>query len=135
MQTWPAGTDRVTTAAYAVVRSDPPEVFLAEDGDTLDRVLATRLVAATDPAGLEPVVADGLRQALLEERWADALVEWMAITETAVDVYPPVEIHSADSAPADLVGARLQFTKLFETEHDAGVEPDLAQSKSGSVSS
>ena len=40
--------------AYAVVRFDPPGVYLAEDIDVLQRLLALELVADTDPALLTP---------------------------------------------------------------------------------
>ena len=33
--------------SYAVVRSDPPEIYLADDVDTLQWVLALKVVART----------------------------------------------------------------------------------------
>ncbi len=67
--------------------SIPPEVFLAEDIEVLQRVLAFELVARTDPGELAPGGAEELRQALLEERWGDAVVMWMELRGVAVDVY------------------------------------------------
>jgi hypothetical protein len=72
--------------AYAVVHRDPPEVFFAEDEHVLSRVLALQLVAQL-PANevSSPGRLEAMRQALLDERWADALVEWITETDTIVD--------------------------------------------------
>ena len=99
--------------AYAVVRNDPPEVFVAEDIEVLNRVLALELVARTPTSELKPDDRDDLRAALLEERWADAVVQWMRLGGVAVDVYTHLHIYSADDIPADLVGAQLQFAPIF----------------------
>lgn len=74
--------------AYAVLRGEEPQVVLAEDARVLSRALALTLVAQL-PAERVSTTArlEEMRQALLEERWADALVSWMEETETAVDVY------------------------------------------------
>ena len=58
--------------AYAVTHDDPPQVFLAEDEIVLSRVLAVQLVAATPPSSLPAGSVESIREALLEERWADA---------------------------------------------------------------
>lgn len=99
--------------AYAVVRSDPPDVYLADDVETLSRVLALELVARSDPAKLPVGRAETLRSALLDERWADALVEWMSITGMAVDVYTHLHVYSASDLPSEMLGAQLQFSPLF----------------------
>ncbi|MDH3705764.1 MAG: hypothetical protein OES57_06825 [Acidimicrobiia bacterium] len=99
--------------AYAVVHHDPPEVYLATDIDILHRVLAFELVARTSPATLPAGLADGLRQALLEERWGDAVVDWISHTGVAVDVYTSLHVNTDADLPADLIGAQLQFTPLF----------------------
>ena len=78
----------VRAGAYAVVRGEEPSVFLAEDATVLARTLAVSLVARL-PSGdvSSPARLDEMRAALLEERWADALVLWMEETGTIVDVY------------------------------------------------
>lgn len=80
--------------AYAVVRGEEPQVVLAENAAVLSRALALTLVAQL-PAGQVSTQGrlEDMKRALLEERWADALVSWMEETETSVDVYdeaPPV---------------------------------------------
>lgn len=74
--------------AYAIVRGEEPRVVLAEDAQVLSRALALTLVAQL-PADRVSSGArlDDMKRALLEERWADALVSWMEETETSVDVY------------------------------------------------
>ena len=57
-------TDNV---AYAVVHTEPPSIFLADDIDVLHRVLALEVVARTDPAMLG-ANAGSICDALLEER-------------------------------------------------------------------
>ena len=99
--------------AYAVVRFDPPEVYLAEDVEVLQRLLALELVANTDPSKLTADGAHDLRAALLDERWGDAVVSWMELSEVAVDVYTFLPIYSAAQLPSELIGAQLQFRRLF----------------------
>ena len=74
--------------AYAVVRGDEPKIFLAENADVLSRVLGLMLVAHL-PTGEVSSTSRlrEIREALLEERWGDALVSWIEETGTAVDVY------------------------------------------------
>ncbi|MEO0493307.1 MAG: hypothetical protein AAF081_07815 [Actinomycetota bacterium] len=101
--------------AYAVVHTEPPSIFLAEDIEVLHRVLALEVVARTDPAMLGSS-AGAIRDALLEERWGDAVVGWIQALGTGVDVYDGKSIYTADDLPADLIGAQLQFTRLFGGE-------------------
>lgn len=99
--------------AYAVVHSDPPDVYLADDVDILARLVALQVVARTDPATLSPGMAETLREALLDERWADALVDWIGFTGMAIDVYTHLHVYTDDDLPAELIGAQLQFAPLF----------------------
>lgn len=99
--------------AYAVVRDDPPLVFLAEDVDVLQRVLAVELVARTDPTVLSATERDALRAALMEERWADAVIAWIERLGVEVDVYTHLHVFGSGELPEDLIGAQLQFSPLF----------------------
>jgi len=97
--------------ACAVVRDDPPRVFVAENLDTLNWVLACQLVAATPGSELPEGERAALRQALREERWGDAVFAFIARTGVAVDVYESTELHAAAGA---VVGPlELQLTPLF----------------------
>ena len=77
-----------TPGAYAVVRGEDPQVVLADDARVLSRALALTLVAQMPASQVSsPARLEEMRQSLLEERWADALVAWMEETDTSVDVY------------------------------------------------
>lgn len=102
----------MATVAYAVVHTEPPSIFLADDIDLLHRVLALEVVARTAPALLGEQ-AGAIRAALLEERWGDATVEWIRATGTGIDVYDGKSVYTDDDVPADMIGAQLQFTRLF----------------------
>ena len=71
-----------TVVACAVVRDDPPRVFVAENLETLNWVLANQLVAKTPGRDLPPGERAALRQALREERWGDAVFAFIARTGT-----------------------------------------------------
>lgn len=100
--------------ACAVVREDPPRVFLADDVETLQWVLALRLVAQTRPELVGAAAAEQLRDALLNERWGDAVWAWIEHTGTPVDVYPSFDVHEGGGLPTDVAAAELQFAPLFQ---------------------
>jgi hypothetical protein len=97
--------------AVAVIRGEAPDVFVAEDLDTLHWVLALEWVARADPARLGEGLRDSLRQALLDERWADAVVGYMDHLDTAVDVYDGHELYG--SRDVAMGPTELQFRRLF----------------------
>ena len=105
----------MATVAYAVVHTEPPSIFLADDIELLHRVLALEVVARTDPSLLRDRAA-GIREALLEERWGDATVAWIQATGTGIDVYDGKSVYTEDDLPADMIGAQLQFTRLFSRD-------------------
>ena len=97
--------------ACAVVRDDPPVVIAADDLESLNWVLALKLIATT-PAGRLPTdLRDELRRALVEERWGDAVGTWIERTGVAVDVYPSMELYGAGDV--ELASLELQFQPLF----------------------
>ena len=102
----------MAAVATAVVHVEPPLVYLADDLDTLHRVLALEVFARTEGTLLNGQ-ADAIRDALLGERWGDAVVSWIRETGTGIDVYSNSSVYSADDLPADLIGAQLQFATLF----------------------
>lgn len=100
--------------AFAVVRSDPPVVFVAENDLLLDRVLALQLVAQL-PANevSSPERLQAMRKALLDERWADALLEWINETDTAVDAYPDEEIWRNTRLDGDQAVLEIRVAPIF----------------------
>lgn len=78
--------------ACAVVREDPPQVFLAEDIGTLNWVLALKLISRMPGLdGKLPRPCSGplwLSPALLDGQWGDAVSLWMRVRPGEVDVFP-----------------------------------------------
>lgn len=107
-----------TTLAYAVVRGDPPAVYAADDIDTLHHVLALKVVAAT-PGGTIPTDRrERIREALIGERWGDAVVRWIEVTGIPVDVYASgLEVWTAERfSQPDEAGLELRLRPLFADE-------------------
>ena len=104
--------------AYAVVRNDVPDVYLADDADTLSHVLALHLVAQLSGHKLSSAGrADRLRAALLHERWGDALELWIEETGVPVDVYDqPVKIFKAEDRERLIF--EMRTAPLFADEED-----------------
>jgi len=100
-----------TLVACAVVREDPPRVFVAQDLATLNWVLACRLVAAMPGQDLPAGERDALRQALREERWGDAVFAYIELSGTAVDVYESTDLHG--TTDVEVGPMELQLTPLF----------------------
>ena len=101
--------------AYAVVRGEEPQVFLATDEGVLARALAVYLVAQlpADDVSSQARLAE-MREALLEERWPDALVAWMDETGVAVDVYDEApRVWSADDLDLDQATLEMRVSPLF----------------------
>ena len=103
----------MSAVAYAVVRDEPPTVYAADTIDVLQRLLALEVVARSLPVDLDVKARERMRKALLDERWADAVVEWIGATGVAIDVYTHLHVYSDDDLPNDLIGAQLQFAPLY----------------------
>lgn len=103
--------------AYAVVHGDTPDVYVAEDLDTLHRVLALEVVAVTPGATLSVARRDEIRAALPEDRWwGDAVVAWMEATDSVIDVHGSgLQVWSARRfAEREITGLELQLRPLFK---------------------
>jgi len=99
------------SVACAVVRDDPPQVFIAENQETLNWVLALRLIARIPGHELARGLRDQLRQALRDELWGNAVEMWMQ-NRPEVDVYPSFEFYT--ERDVELAAQELEFTPLFE---------------------
>ena len=106
---------RVRAGAYAVVRGEEPHVFLAEDAEVLGRLLAVALVAELPAADVSSGARlEEMRRALLEERWADALVLWMEETGTVVDVYDESpQVWASDDMDVEKASLEIRLAPLF----------------------
>ena len=101
--------------AYAIVKSDPPQLFLAQNAAVISRLIALKVVAQQDPAQLAPGRISIIRDALLEERWADAVVTWMSATDTFIDVYEEyVPVWTEEDLDADLAAMEIRMARIFD---------------------
>jgi len=100
-----------TIVSVAIVHEDPPRVFMAEDQETLNWVLALHLIASTPAERFPRHLAESFRSALVEERWADAVLSWIDHHDVAVDVYSSETLYQATDV--EMGAHELQFTPLF----------------------
>lgn len=100
----------------AIVHGDTPDVFLADELETLHWVLALQLVAQSRADQFTEETRELLRAALRDERWADAVATWIDATGQAIDVYPSFAVYTRDGLPPDLAMMELQFTPLFRND-------------------
>jgi len=102
----------VQLVACAIVHDDPPSTFIADDTDTLHWVIALHIIASTHASELNEPIKSSLRQALLDERWGDAVELWLEVSPYVIDVYPSYELYTQGDVA--LGAQELQFTPLFE---------------------
>lgn len=106
---------RTTPGAIAIVKGDPPHVLLAENAAVMSRLVALRVVAATDPAVFAVDDLAAIRQALLDERWADAVLLWMEAMDTFIDVYEQYVPVWAEADLAEEVAAmEIRMSRIFD---------------------
>lgn len=99
--------------AVGVVRGDLPQVFLAENVEVLGRLLGLDVVART-PAHKVGSSAPVIRQALLDERWGDAVLEWMEATGNVVDGYDDEHVWTEDRLDREFADFELRLSPLFQ---------------------
>jgi len=109
-----SGGARVPRVAWAVVYDDPAQVFVATDEFVLTRVLALKVVARSQPASLGDRNLHLIRDALLEERWADAVATWVTATDTRLDAFPDEELWTAEALDEELVALQVRLSPIFE---------------------
>jgi hypothetical protein len=108
------GLPEIGRVAVAIVHTDPPTFFLAEDDDVLSRVLALELVAQTPAETISNEARlKRIQDALLEERWADALGEWIDETGTVVDAYPDETVWSEQRVDVERATMEIRMAPMF----------------------
>lgn len=101
--------------AYAIVKGDPPRILLAENGEVISRLVALQIVAAEDPGAFAPQTLAKLRAALLDERWADAVLIWMETTGTFIDVYEEyVPVWTDDELDGQHASMEIRVSRIFD---------------------
>ncbi|MEA2498613.1 MAG: hypothetical protein QOH26_1018 [Actinomycetota bacterium] len=100
--------------AIAILRSDPSEAYIAEDVEVLSRVIALQIVARTPPDDIADRQAlETLRDALLQERWGEALALWIQHGGDAVDVYDDVEVWTDEALDEDHAALEIRMAPIF----------------------
>ena len=100
---------------YAVVHSTPPQVYFAEDVETLSEILARRVIARTRSRFFEPTPLHDIRTALLDRNWERALLLWMTHMETHIDIYPSGEIHTGEMLAKEPYDLAIRNSPIFES--------------------
>ncbi|MEM7095912.1 MAG: hypothetical protein AAF567_23110 [Actinomycetota bacterium] len=104
----------VTPGAWAVVNHDTPQIFLAEDAAVISRLIALKIVAASEP-GIFGDALPAVRDHLLHQRWPDAVVAWIEATGTTIDVYEEfVRVWTHDRLDHELALMAIRTSRLFE---------------------
>jgi hypothetical protein len=108
------GATRPGRVAFAIVRHDPPDVFIAEDEHVLARLVALNVVAPTPPETLPSEEAvETLRQCLLEERWADAIFSWVEMSGVIIDAYPDEIVWTERGLDTERAALEIRMSPLF----------------------
>lgn len=95
------------------MRSDPPEVFLASNGDVLSRLIALKVVAQSNPEALSNADLESIRSALLEERWGDAVGEWISASGLPIDAYPDEEVWTEALLDEEAASFEIRMAPIF----------------------
>lgn len=105
--------------AWAVVNDETPQIFLAEDAQVISRLIALKVVASTEPRVFGAAL-DTVRDHLLHERWAEAVLMWMEATDTTIDVYEEfVPVWTDRDLDHEIASIAIRTARLFN-ESEAG---------------
>jgi hypothetical protein len=96
-----------------VVHGDPPDVYIAQDEYVLTRLLAVHVVASTDPGGVPAASLTRIRTALLEDRWPDAVGEWIEAMNTPIDVHADVAIWTEPDLDLERASLEMRVARIF----------------------
>ncbi len=79
----------------------------------MSRVLALRVVAGSDPSDFDASTLERIRVALLEERWADAVGEWISSSREAVDGYPDETVWTSARLDEEVATMEIRVAPIF----------------------
>ncbi len=91
----------------------PPQVFVATDAEVLSRLVALKVVATTDPRRLPTDLLLSVRTTLLDERWGDAVTDWMRATGEVLGAYPDEDVWSDESLGIDVALFEIRMARIF----------------------
>lgn len=90
-------------------------MYLAESDAVLGRLLALRVVARSQPETLDPADLREIREALTDERWADAVAAWMRATGEVLDAYPDEEVTTEEMLDPGRAAAEIGRSPIFRS--------------------
>ncbi|MGH9285906.1 MAG: hypothetical protein ACRD0M_09585 [Acidimicrobiales bacterium] len=96
------------------------QVFVATDEFVLTRLLALKVVARASAASLGDRDLELIRDALLEERWSEAVALWVSATDTRLDAFPDEELWTAEAVEEELVSLQVRLSPIFEDPAASG---------------
>ena len=109
-------SESVRLGAWAVVKEDTPQIFLAENAQVISRLIALKVVAGSSASIFKAHEVETVREHLLHERWADAVLMWMEATGIYIDVYEEyVPIWTEDTLDRDVASMEIRTSRLFES--------------------
>jgi hypothetical protein len=74
------------------------------------------MVARPSTGSVSTAVWVRLRSALLEERWADAVLGWWDATATAIDAYPDEEVWSTTELDDERASFEARLAPIFRAQ-------------------
>ncbi len=103
--------------AVGILRGEVPAAFVAESEVVLGRVLASQVVARTASTQIDDARAlERIRTALLEERWGDAVLEWMSATGEVIDAYPDETVWTDARLDLDRASMEIRLAPIFDEQ-------------------
>ena len=98
-----------------MIHGDPPRVFIAESETVLGRVVALLVVAQTEPSEMQSNdQVRRVREALLDERWGDAVAAWISDVEP-VDAYPDELVWTNDLLEREQAAMEIRMAPIFRS--------------------
>ena len=97
-----------------MVKEDTPRIYLAENAQVISRLLAVKVVAAAQARLFADAELEEVREHLLHERWADAVLMWMDATDTLIDVYEElVPVWTEAELDSEVASMAIRTSRLF----------------------
>ena len=98
------------------MQREPPEVYVADDIDTLYRGLALQVVAATPGSTIPVGQRERIREAIVDERWGDAVSEWRGPTFPSTSSQRARGWTGIAFAEPEVAGLELRLQPLVEND-------------------
>ena len=105
---------RSWNAESSEVELGPTRRVGCRNAQVISRLIALKVVAGSNPSTFKPHLVEAVKEHLLHERWADAVLIWMEATDTLIDVYEEhVPIWTEDRLDSEVASMAIRTSKLF----------------------